>query len=161
MNLKLNLLKLYMLQSNAAGQMWSVKWDSSQISGESMERDMNYQIDEVTTTDDDGIATGKSFREQMKEKCIEYMDQARSKCLSFVRVDFLLKTCARGPALLVTGEWDSMFNTVGNSAMTILSAIPGFQIMCAIMSGIATIACLNLVSDEYCKNLPDDSVTFS
>ena len=33
--------------------------------------------------------------------------------------------------------------------------------MCAIMSGIATIACLNLVSDEYCENLPDDSVTFS
>ena len=29
----------------------------------------------VTTTDDDGKATGKSFREQMKEKCIEYMDQ--------------------------------------------------------------------------------------
>ena len=26
-----------------------------------------------------------------------------------------MKTCARGPALLVTGEWDSMFNTVGNS----------------------------------------------
>ena len=25
-----------------------------------------------------------------------------------------MKTCARGPALLVTGEWDSMFNTVGN-----------------------------------------------
>ena len=29
------------------------------------------------------------------------------------------------------------------------------------MSGIATIACLNLVSDEYCENMPDDSVTFS
>ena len=29
----------------------------------------------VTTTGDDGRPTGKSFREQMKEKCIEYMDQ--------------------------------------------------------------------------------------
>ena len=35
----------------------------------------NIQPVKVTSTDDDGKATGKSFREQMKEKCIEYMDQ--------------------------------------------------------------------------------------
>ena len=35
----------------------------------------NIQPVKVTTTDDDGKATGKSFRKQMKEKCIEYMDQ--------------------------------------------------------------------------------------
>ena len=32
-----------------------------------------------------------------------------------VKICHPIKTCARGPALLVTGEWDSMFNTVGNS----------------------------------------------
>ena len=31
----------------------------------------------VTTTGDDGKPTGKSFKEQMKEKCIEYMDTGK------------------------------------------------------------------------------------
>ena len=133
----------------------------------------NIQPVKVTSTDDDGKATGKSFREQMKEKCIEYMDQGtewrfllvnqsqpfcflayqnplilskrdRNVCHLFewifcwrnwtaknmenfsitiilecfskiVQNCHPMKTCARGPALLVTGEWDSMFNTVGNS----------------------------------------------
>ena len=36
-------------------------------------------------------------------------------CSSIAKNCHPMKTCARGPALLVTGEWDSMFNTVGNS----------------------------------------------